>query len=347
MVLNRHQPSVPRPASIGPDEFGAAAIRDRINRSLREGGSATAGWSAEFQALGTVCRLTLAGPQAAAKEFTAQTIAWVAAFEAKYSRFLPGSLISRINDQAGKDWVALDPESERLFGLCHELHFLSRGVLDPTVLPLLKLWNWKAKPPVLPSDEAIREVQQRVGWSKVQRAPGRIFLPLAGMGLDLGGMGKEFAVDQIGLLARQFPLTGALIDFGADIRVVGLPPDGRPGWHIGLEDPQSPGRVWRGLAARECAVATSGNYLRHFEIDGVRYGHILDPRTGRPTPVQVLAVSVLAPSCTQAGLLSTSALVLGVVEGLRLIDSTPGAAGVILTAAQTFQSRRFHEHVAS
>jgi thiamine biosynthesis lipoprotein len=199
----------------------------------------------------------------------------------------------------------------------------------------------------LPSDDAIREAQQRVGWSKVQRAPGRLFLPLEGMGLDLGGMGKEFAVDQIGLLTRQFPLTGALIDFGADIRVVGLPPDGRPGWHIGLEDPQSPGRVWRGLSARDCAVATSGNYLRHFEIDGIRYGHILDPRTGRPTPVQVLAVSVLAPSCTQAGLLSTSALVLGAVEGLRLIDSTPGAAGVILTSAQTFQSRRFHEHVAS
>ncbi|HAB18329.1 MAG TPA: FAD:protein FMN transferase [Verrucomicrobiota bacterium] len=344
MVLRRHQPVTATIPSTIQDSFGASEILRRIRGTVRET-SASGGRQVEFQALGTVCRLTLVGPSAAVAAFVESALAWVAGFEAKYSRFLPGSLVSRINEAAGVDWVDLDPEAERIIAICHELNFLSRGVLDPTVLPLLRLWNWKAG--VIPSEEAIRQAMECVGWRRVQRASGRIFLPVTGMGLDLGGMGKEFAVDQVALLARHGGLTGALVDFGADIRVVGLPADGRPGWHVGLEDPAAPGRTWRGLAVREAAVATSGDYHRRFEINGVRYSHILDPRTGRPTNNGVRAVSVLAPSCLQAGLLSTSALVLGPVEGLRLIDSTPGAAGAIVTETQVLQSRHFHEHVAS
>ncbi|MBN8246883.1 MAG: FAD:protein FMN transferase [Verrucomicrobia bacterium] len=272
---------------------------------------------------------------------------WVADFEARYSRFLPGSLISRINAAAGVEPVTLDAEAERLFALCHDLHFLSRGIFDPTALPLLRLWNWKADPPVIPTDDQIAAARDLVGWKRVQRSPGRIFLPKAGMGLDLGGMGKEYAVDQVALLLRMSGVSGALVDFGADVRVFGAPPDGRPGWHIGLEDPQRPGTCWRGLAVRDAAVATSGDYRRAFELNGVRYGHIVDPRTGRPVAQGVRAVSVLAPSCTQAGLLSTAAFVLGPDEGLRLLESTPGTAGAILTESQTLCSRRFHEHVAS
>jgi thiamine biosynthesis lipoprotein len=167
------------------------------------------------------------------------------------------------------------------------------------------------------------------------------------MGIDLGGMGKEYAVDQVTLLAQQCGMSGALVDFGADIRAFGLPADGRPGWHIGLEDPKSPGACWRGLAVQNAAVATSGDYLRCFELNGIRYGHILDPRTGRPVATGIRSVSVLAPSCTQAGMLSTCAFVLGPEEGIRLLDATAGAAGAIITETQTLYSRRFHEHVAS
>lgn len=347
MVLNRHQPTPRQSASGTEEDFGARTVWDRVRPTLRVTPLPGSGFAIEFQALGTLCRMTLAGPKPAAEAFVEQTLGWMARFESKYSRFLPGSLISRINDQAGKDWVVIDPETERLFALCQELHFLSKGVMDPTVLPLLRLWNWKARPAVVPSEEAIREAMSRVGWSRVQRAPGRVRLPEAGMALDLGGIGKEHAVDQVVLLSRGFPLTGVLVDFGADIRVLGLPPDGRQGWHIGLEEPRSPGRVWCGLVLREGGVATSGNYLRFFESCGVRYGHILDPRTGRPTPSEVLSVSVVAPSCTQAGFLSTTALVLGPVEGMRLIESTPGVSGAIVTTTQTIQSRRFHEHRAS
>lgn len=343
MVLNS---SVPPPPSAARDEFGAAVVLQRILGSVRKG-FRDGGHEVEFQAFGTRCRLSLAGPGTAVAQCTTLALQWVAAFEAKYSRFLPGSLISRINDAAGRSPVELDPEAERLFALCQELHFLSRGIFDPTALPLLLLWNWKADPPVVPSEEQIEVARQRVGWRQVQRTPGRLFLPQAGMGLDLGGMGKEYAVDQVAQLAQHCGLTGALVDFGADIRVVGRPPDGRPGWHIGLEDSRQPGTAWCGLAVQQAAVATSGDYLRKFEIEGVRYGHILDPRTGRPVATDVRAVSVLAPSCTQAGLLSTTAFVLGPEEGLRLLDTTIGVAGAVITKTQTLYSRRFHDYLVS
>jgi thiamine biosynthesis lipoprotein len=272
-------------------------------------------------------------------------LGWLAAFEAKYSRFLPDSWISVLNASAGGAAVASDPEIDRILALCHEMHFLTRGVFDPTTLPLIRLWDWRRAK--IPTDAEIEGARQCVGWRKVQRRPGSVRLSEPGMCLDLGGMGKEYAVDQVALLARQCGLTGALVDFGADIRVMGLPADGRPGWHLGLEDPDQPGRAWCGLAVREAAVATSGDYHRGFDAAGKRWGHILDPRTGRPVQNGCRAVHVLAPSCTLAGMLSTAALVLGPEEGLRLIESQAGAEGLLHGPQSKLSSRRFYEHVAS
>ena len=91
------------------------------------------------------------GGDGQALEFERQATAWVLAFEAKYSRFRPDSLVSRINAAAGAEWVAVDAEMEQIFKLCDTLHFMTQGILDPTALPLIRLWNWKAQPPVLPS----------------------------------------------------------------------------------------------------------------------------------------------------------------------------------------------------
>jgi thiamine biosynthesis lipoprotein len=285
------------------------------------------------------------GSPAAQHRFDTEALGWLAAFEAKYSRFLPDSWISVLNASAGGAAVASDPEIDRILALCHEMHFLTRGVFDPTALPLIRLWDWRKAQ--MPADAEIESARQRVGWRKVQRRPGSVRLSEPGMCLDLGGMGKEYAVDQVTLLARQCGLTGALVDFGADIRVMGLPADGRPGWHLGLENPDQPGKAWCGLAVRDAAVATSGDYHRGFTAGGRRWGHILDPRTGRPVHNGCRAVHVLAPSCTLAGMLSTAALVLGPDQGLRLIESQPGAEGLLHGPQSKRSSRRFYEHVAS
>ncbi len=341
-------PTTPaRPVPVGlSDQFNTAAMLNRIQESVafsfREGAH-----ELTFRALGTQCRVSFMAPPALATAFRTAALNWIANFEAKFSRFWPESLITRINQSAGGDWIPVDAEAERIFALCNELHFLTRGIIDPTALPLIQLWNWKEPRTTVPTDAEITAARGRVGWRKVQRTPGKIRLPEAGMCLDLGGIGKEYAVDQISQLARNSGITSALVDFGADLRVFGPPPDGRPAWHIGLEDPVRPGSCWTGLAVRDAAVATSGDYLRRFELNGVRYGHILDVRTGRPVTNGVRSVSVMAPTCTQAGMLSTSIFVLGAVEGAQLLDSTIGVTGAIVTDTGTVTGRTFFNHATT
>lgn len=298
-----------------------------------------------FQAMGTVCRVQCCGVDpAGARAFFDEVLAWVAQFEAKYSRFLAGSLIGRINAAAGEHWVEVDAETENLLNLCGEMVFVTRGVFDPTALPLIRLWNWKTPPPALPTAAQIETARAVCGWSKLERRPGAVFLPQMGMSLDLGGIGKEYAVDCVAQLARQRGIANVLVDFGQDVRVSGHPAE-RPAWHIGLEDPKNPGHCWTGLAVTQHSVATSGDYLRHFLHAGRRYGHIVDPRDGQPVQNGCLSVSVIAPTCTLAGILSTTAFILGPVEGLQLISQCLGAEGGITTHQTRHQTRRFHEYV--
>jgi thiamine biosynthesis lipoprotein len=299
-----------------------------------------------FRALGTVCEVQYAGGEAQAAAFERAAIAWVNAFEAKYSRFRPDSLIGRINAAAGHSWIEIDPEMEAMLKLCDNLHFLTQGVLDPTALPLIQLWDYKAERPRVPSALEIARARTRVGWKKIQRAPGKIFLPEPGMALDFGGFGKEYAVDIVAQLAVEHALPCALVDFGHDLRAIGVPP-GRPAWHIGLEDPKKPGAIAGSIAVTGRGVASSGDYLRGFTIEGKRYGHIIDPRTGWPVANGCTQATVIAGTCLQAGVLSTTAFVLGVPAGIEFIQSCPGCEGLLLTDKTRAQTRGFFTYVAT
>ncbi len=324
----------------------ANSVRTRVRNSAvirEENGLSTL----TFHAMGTRCRVSLVEPsRAIANQFLDHLLNWVSDFEAKYSRFLNSSLISQINAAAGKHWVEVDEETERLLGLCHELQFLTQGAFDPTALPLIRLWYWKANPPVVPDDKAVQAARALIGWNKVQRRVGAIFLPQAGMQLDFGGIGKEYAVDTAMQLAASYGVEDMLVDFGQDIRVHGKPP-GKPAWHVGLENPKSPGSCWASVGASDHAIASSGDYLRHFVANGKRYGHIIDPRTGYPVDNGCLSVSVIASSCTVAGILSTTAFILGAQEGLQLIHGYYGAAGAIITENDQLITPRMYEYLVN
>ena len=327
---------------------GAAnAAADVLGRVMQSAQSSVEGClhKLQFRAMSTHCQVNCHGVSAeAARMFQRDVVAWVAQFEARYSRFIPDSLIGRINDAAGERWVETDPETDRLFDLCQELFFFTRGSFDPTALPLLRLWNWKQNPPVIPDDRAVQAAHALVGWNKIQRRPGGIFLPQRGMALDLGGIGKEYAVDCVMNMAIQRGIPNVLVDFGQDVRVRGHAPD-KKFWCIGLDDAMNPGKCWAGVAVTDHAVATSGDYLRHFTVNGRRFGHIIDPRTGYPALNDCRAVSVIAPSCTIAGLLSTSVCILGAKAGLPLVEFHPGAAGAVTTETTKLYSRKFHEYL--
>jgi len=278
-----------------------------------------------------------------AEGFVQAAMAWIARFEQRYSRFRSDSLVSQINGAAGRSWVEIDAEMEQMLELSGSLHFMTQGILDITALPLLRLWNFKVPDPRLPTDAEVVAARALVGWQKVQRAPGKVFLPQAGMAIDFGGWGKEFAVDAVAQIGRDHGITSLLVDFGHDLRAIGLPP-GRPAWHVGLENPAVPGACWGSIAVSDKGVASSGDYLRGTTIGGRRYGHIVDPRTGWPVANGCTQVTVVASSCLQAGLLSTAAFVLGAEAGLRLIQETFGAEGCLLTARARHQTRGFFRY---
>ncbi len=217
-------------------------VYSRVRQSSRCA-AATGFYQFSFQAMSTHCRVNFRSNEPRqAQSFQDEILRWVSWFEAHYSRFIPDSLIGRINAAAGLHWVDVDPETDALLNLCQEMVFFTRGVFEPTALPLMRLWNWKAKPPVIPTEAALAATRELVGWRKVQRRPGAIFLPREGMCLDLGGIGKEYAVDRVVTMGLDRGITNLLVDFGQDVRVHGHPP-GRGNWHIGLEDPPESGQM--------------------------------------------------------------------------------------------------------
>jgi thiamine biosynthesis lipoprotein len=299
-----------------------------------------------FRALGTNCEVRYVAPSpAGAGQFEFDVRAWVERFEARYSRFRPESIVSRINAAAGA-WVEIETEMAEMLDTCASLHAITGGILDATAGPLLKLWDYRTPHAQLPEPACVAAVRSLVGWSRVERTPGRVRLR-PGMSLDFGGWGKEWAVDAVAQLAHRAGVRDALIDFGHDIRVLGTPP-GRPAWHIGLENPMAPGEHRGSIAVfGNKGVASSGDYIRQFTHEGRRYGHIIDPRSGYPVSHGLTQVTVIADSCFMAGVLSTTAFVLGPSLGLEFIQRFPGAEGCLVSDNDRAQTRGFWNYVVT
>jgi thiamine biosynthesis lipoprotein len=298
-----------------------------------------------FRAMSTPVRICFRAEKLAlATDCQRAMLEWIAGFEARYSRFIPESIIGQINASAGGGWMEVDDETEQLFSLCDQMHAFTRGVFDAAALPLLRLWDWKANPPRIADPESVAAAQRICGWDKLGRRARAVHLPTPGMGIDLGGIGKEYAVDRVTNLLRERGMTDFLVDIGQDLRVSGRAP-GKDAWYIGLEEPDQPGHCWTCVRLTDHAVATSGDYFRSFVRDGRRYGHILDPRNGQPVSNGCQAVTVIAPTCVMAGILSTAAFILGPGEGLELIEYHGSAEACITTDAARHQTRRFSNYV--
>lgn len=278
----------------------------------------------EFFALGTPCAIQfLEENDENAMRYLAASLEWLSMFEAKYSRFRPDSLVSRINSAAGLQPVSIDTEMHEMLEWADRLYRLTDGILDASMMPLLQVWDWKKTRQALPDASAIEVARSLTGWNHVQRDERQVYLPQAGMGLDFGGFGKEYAVDHLADIARTFGIQNVLIDLGRDI--YGRGGNGvHPFWHVGLEDAVHPGSCWGGVAVSGFALCSSGDYARRFEYNGKLYGHIIDPRTGWPVANGMRSVSVCAPTCLQAGIYSTAIFVMGREQGMHFAECAPG-----------------------
>jgi thiamine biosynthesis lipoprotein len=164
------------------------------------------------------------------------------------------------------------------------------------------------------------------------------------MALEIGGFGKEYAVDRLIKLAQQTGINDCLVDLGRDVAAIGKPPHGQA-WIIGIEDARMENTPACRLAIRDRGLATSGNGRRFRMIGGKKFGHLIDIRTGWPTKNEILTASCLANDCLTAGQISTNACVLSFEEARALIENSHGVEGILQTTGQTHHSSRIHQHV--
>ena len=268
--------------------------------------------------------------QEAATALVREAVAEARRIETKFSRYRHTSVVSAINDEAGGSPVVIDDETETLVRAALELSVLTEGRFDPTVGVLRRVWDFRKA--VVPRDEAIATLLPRVDASAVLLSHGTVRLAREGMELDLGGVGKEYAADRVAELLRDRGVESALVNLLGDVRTVGRRGDGQP-WVIGVQDPRDRERFRFRLRAKgDCGIATSGDYERSFEVDGVRYHHILDATTGRPTR-GIASATVVAPTAFEAGRLATAAFLLGPERGLGLLEASASVEGALITEA--------------
>jgi thiamine biosynthesis lipoprotein len=253
--------------------------------------------------------------------------------DALMSTWKEGSDILRLNDAAGKTAVGVSAEVREVLHASHEVSEWTAGKFDITFAALSGLWKFDHDidgqvpdrsqiAPRLPLiDYRAVTIDDRAGTASLARA---------GMRVNLGGIGKGYAVDRAVTILRDAGLSDFMIQSGGDLYAAGKRGD-RP-WRVGIQDPRgAPDTLFAALEITEAAFSTSGDYERFFMRDGHRYHHILDPDTGEPAS-RSRSVSIVAKNATVTDGLSTGVFILGGEEGMALIEKLPDVEGVIVTA---------------
>lgn len=293
------------------------------------------------RAMGVPWTITLYAPTAAAgREALAAAFAEVARLDATLSDYDPASELSRLS--AAAPTPAPVPVGPELWGVLERAVFFrdaTAGAFDPTVGPLTTLWRQARRTRRMPPVEKLALALKAVGPDALELDAGRraVRLPRPGARLDLGGIAMGYTADRVLRLLRDRGVDAVLIDASGDVAAAGRPP-GASGWRVAVAGLEAAGEPTATVTLVDAAVTTSGDAFQAVEIDGVRYSHIVDPRTGLGV-VGPAAVTVIAGDCTTADALATAASVLGPRRGAALIDGFPGSAARFLWTADG----RLHE----
>lgn len=247
------------------------------------------------------------------------------------SAHLPGSEVSRINASPGTP-VAVSPETFQVIEESLRYAQLTDGVFDVSIGSLVELWSIMDGDDYVPAPSEIRQARALVDYRAVELNPKEwtVTLRRPGMRLDLGGVAKGYAIDRVRQILEEYGVKAALVDAGGDVWAVGMRPDGKE-FRIGIRHPREPQSVVAVIMARDISIVTSGDYQRYFIKGGVRYHHIIDPRTGMPANSGVISVTIVSPSGMEGDILSTAVFILGKEAGLELIESLPGVEALVVT----------------
>lgn len=247
----------------------------------------------------------------------------------------PFSDLGWLQAAAGLKPVAVSPETMELLLFAKEMYERTGGYLDATVGPLIDLWDIR-NGGHYPTAEELSAARGLLGMDELvlDEAQGTAYLPRPGMRLDLGAFAKGYIADKVKALLLDRGVKSGVLDLGRNILLIGEKPDGAP-FSIGVQSPMNAGDLLRVLSLRDKSLVTSGTYERYFEHEGRRYHHVLDPFTGFPADRDLLAVTILSGSSLWGDALSTACLLLGVEDGLKLIDAVPQAEALFVRADGT------------
>ena len=268
--------------------------------------------------MGSPCELRLyANSKASAQEIATDTIAEIDRLEKKYTRYRDDSITTAINNSAGsKQGINVDDETAKLLNYAQVGYEQSEGLFDITSGILRKAWDFRSY--IVPDQSDINALLPLIGWNKVEWNAPLLRLPLVDMELDFGGYVKEYAADVAANKCIQAGIKGGLVNLGGDICIIGPHPDGNA-WKVGIRHPRNPNMPMSFVYLSKGGLASSGDYERFMIVEGVRYGHILNPKTGWPVN-SLASASIYAEQCIVAGTSSTIAMLKGEDHGIRWLE---------------------------
>ncbi len=260
-----------------------------------------------FRAMGSPCELQLyLTPEQDVAAVMTTAMDEALRLERKYTRYQSSSVTSAINAAAGSGQaVALDEETDKLLHYADTLYQQSDGLFDITSGILRRAWDFKSGR--LPPQKQIDALLPLIGWHRVVRDERGIRLPEHGMELDFGGYVKEYAADCVAEVCHRLGVRHGLVNLGGDVKLIGPHPDGKP-WQVGVQHPRHRDRAIATVALSSGALTTSGDYERFMLVDGRRYCHLLNPKTGWSIQPRFSSISIIAEQCIVAGALSTIAM---------------------------------------
>lgn len=246
------------------------------------------------------------------------------------SDWIPTTQISQVNKNAGIKPVKVDKEVFDLVGRAIKVSQITSGAFDLSYASMDKIWKFDGSMKTMPTEEAIKKSVSKIGYKNIILDPKEqtIFLKYEGMKLGLGGIGQGYIADKVKELLFSKGCTSGIVNVSGDINAWGKQPDGKP-WTVGIINPMNKNKVFATFPLENSAVETSGSYEKFVMFNGIRYAHIIDPRTGYPAQ-GIISVSVFAKQTEIADALATGIFVLGVEVGLDLVNQLKGIECIIV-----------------
>jgi FAD:protein FMN transferase len=299
-------------------------------------GTAPASASFEFRTMGTTMHITLYSPgmdKAILKKHADEAFAEVKRVENLMSLWNKDSEICRLNSSKTGEWTTLDKATFEIIEKAIRISKITEGAFDITVNPLVNLWGFGSKSKdehKIPPDDKISDALEKVGYKKINLDGEKSAVSFAqdGVTIDLGGIAQGYGSDVAINALKKSGVSQAMVELGGEVRVLGRNKDGKK-WRVGIRHPLKEDELLGVLELEDESVSTSGDYQSYFVVDGIRYSHIIDPKTGKPTTSGIASVTIVGKECADADALATGFMVLPFEKGCQLLESLPDYEGII------------------